>query len=109
MDTDLNEEVFYFMFYYMDMPFVSEEIAKNAMGSIQMYYIGETNLGYVNNSNCKYRKYTFVSTDLDKLNLINNAIDGSMALAVDTGDTYILCNKQWQKCNKGASSWQSIE
>lgn len=95
------------MFYYMDMQFESEEIAKNTMGSIKMCYVGETSLGYANNAKQKYRKYTLLSVDFAKLSLINNAIDGSEALAVDTGETYILCNDAWIKCEK-STTWKEI-
>lgn len=86
------------MYYYMDMPFESEQIAKNTFGSIKMYYIGEPTLGYVNQGvNVKLRGYVLLSVDAGKLDYITNAAEGSQAIIADTGETYILCNNEWIK------------
>lgn len=83
------------MYYYMDMEFASESDAPN-FGSIQMYYVGEPKLGFaVHSTNIKPRGYTLLSKDISKLNLITNAADGSQALVIDIGKTYILCDSQW--------------
>lgn len=80
-------------FYYNDMPFESEEAAHEAFGSIKMYFRSKDLLG-VNDR--RLRGYVFMSEDVDKLAIINNAIEGSKAKAIDTGDTYILCNGEWK-------------
>lgn len=83
------------MYYCMDMEFKSENTIPD-FGTIKMYYVGDTKLGFVNlSSRTKLRGYTLLSKDISKLNLITNAADGSHALVVDTGKTYILCNEQW--------------
>ena len=102
------------MYYYNDMPFDTEQAAKTAMGSIKMYYAGTQILGYVNQLDCRYREYTFLSEDIDKLDTITNASDGSRALAVDTNRTYILCTGEWREWTGGNSGgtgsikWDSI-
>lgn len=85
------------MYYYNDMPFESEQSALNTMGSIKMFYAGDPRTGFVENSRVKHRRYVLLSTDIAKLANINNAADGSVALAVDTGDKYVLHNNSWVK------------
>lgn len=82
------------MYIYMDMVFTSPSDVPD-FGSIQMYFTGTKEEGYVEADNKKFRKYSFLSIDKSKLNNITNALDGSQALAVDTGDIYILYNNQW--------------
>ena len=84
------------MYYIMDMPFASKEEAPD-FGTITMVYAGMPQLGYIRQGGCIFRCYTFLSKDISKLNQINNAADGSKALAVDTGDVYILCDQNWYK------------
>ena len=82
------------MYIYMGMFFNSQQDVPD-FGSIAMYYVGTKDLGYVEEGHKRFRKYTFQSTDLSKLSLITNAIDGSEAFAVDTGTTYVLYDGQW--------------
>lgn len=82
------------MYIYMGMFFNSPQDVPD-FGSIKMYFVGTKELGYVEEGHKRFRKYAFQSTDLSKLSLITNAIDGSEAFAVDTGSTYVLYNNQW--------------
>ena len=82
------------MYIYMGMFFNSQQDVPD-FGSIAMYYVGTKDLGYVEEGHKRFRKYTFQSTDLNKLSLITNAIDGSEAFAVDTGTTYVLYDGEW--------------
>lgn len=82
------------MYIYMGMFFNSQQDVPD-FGSIAMYFVGTKDLGYVEEGHKRFRKYTFQSTDLNKLSLITNAIDGSEAFAVDTGTTYVLYDGQW--------------
>ena len=82
------------MYIYMGMFFNSPQDVPD-FGSITMYFVGTKELGYVEEGHKRFRKYAFQSTDLNKLSLITNAIDGSEAFAVDTGITYVLYNGQW--------------
>lgn len=84
------------MYIIMDMPFLSIADAPD-FGSIGMYFVGSKELGYMEQENKRYRKYALLSSDINKLNNITNALDGSEALAVDTGDIYILHNNTWTK------------
>lgn len=84
------------MYYILDMPFESKETAPD-FGSIKMYFVGRKELGYFETELKKLRKYTFLSKDLQKLNLITNALEGSSAKALDTGDTYYFINNSWRK------------
>lgn len=86
------------MYYILDMPFESQSTAPD-FGSIKMYFIGTAKQGYFEEKSKKFRKYTFLSQDLSKLNLITNALQGSTAEALDTGDTYYFLNDSWQKIN----------
>ena len=43
------------------------------------------------------REYLLNSTDVDKLNLLKKAEDGSIALCTDTGELYIKHNGEWKK------------
>lgn len=84
------------MYFYMDMAFPTKNDVPD-FGSIKMYYIGEPTFGYINHGiNIKLRAYTLLSQDINKLNLITNAADGSQALVIDTGETYIFCAGQWR-------------
>ena len=82
------------MYVYMGMFFNSPQDTPD-FGSITMYFVGTKELGYVEEGHKRFRKYAFQSTDLNKLSLITNAIDGSEAFAVDTGTTYVLYDGQW--------------
>lgn len=82
------------MYVYMDMFFNSPQDVPD-FGSITMYFVGTKELGYVEEGHKRFRKYAFQSTDLSKLSLITNAMDGSEAFSVDTGITYVLYNGQW--------------
>ena len=82
------------MYIYMGMFFNSPQDVPD-FGSITMYFVGTKELGYVEEGHKRFRKYAFQSTDLNKLSLITNALDGSEAFAVDTGITYVLYNGQW--------------
>lgn len=85
-------------YYYMDMPFTSQQIAEQTFGSIQMRRRGKDRLGTaVDGTDLRLREYVFLSTDLSKLNNITNAVDGSEAYATDTGKIYILCSNQWRE------------
>lgn len=102
------------MFFYMDMGFSTENDVPD-FGSIKMYYIGEQTLGYTDyGTNIKVRGYTLLLKDIDKLNLITNAADGSQALVVDTCEKYILCAKEWHRwseCNENTGTtikWNNI-
>ena len=97
------------MFFYMDMGFPTENDVPD-FGSIRMYYIGEPTLGYTNyGTNIKLRGYTLLSKDIAKLNLITNAADGSQALVVDTGKTYILCDHQWREWTGSINAGTTIK
>lgn len=82
------------MYIYMGMFFNSQQDVPD-FGSIAMYFVGTKDLGYVEEGHKRFRKYAFQSTDLSKLSLITNAIDGSEAFAVDTGTTYVLYDGEW--------------
>lgn len=85
------------MYYYMDMPFKDESTAKSTLGSIVMYYRNSDRLGgTVYGGDICLRYYVFMSEDYNKLANITNAIDGSKAIAADTGDVYILCTGAWR-------------
>ena len=81
--------------------FFKSEIDAPDFGSISMYFVGPKEQGYVEDGNKKIRKYTLLSTDLNKLNNITNALDGSEALTVDTGNSYILSNNTWSLKSAG--------
>lgn len=85
------------MFYYLGMAFESEASCPD-FGSIQMYFVGTRAQGYMEYGDIKFRKYTLLEEDLNKLNLINNAIAGSIAYALDTGNIY--------KLQGGSGGWQ---
>ena len=84
------------MYYKLGMSFPTEESIPD-FGSITMYYVGRKESGYVEEGNKKFRKYAFISTDVAKLSNITNALDGSKAIAVDTGSTYVLYNNTWSE------------
>lgn len=85
------------MYYCMDMEFTSESSIPD-FGTIRMYFVGNAKDGFINySSQVKLRKYTLLSKDIGKLCLINNASDGSQALAIDTGKTYLLCDGEWRE------------
>ena len=87
------------MYYYMDMPFNSIDDVPD-FGSIKMFYVGEPNLGFVGTTqSVKVRGYLLLSSDINKLDLINNAADGSQAIIVDIGKTYIKCDNTWHELN----------
>lgn len=97
------------MFYHLDMPFASQQIAENTMGSIEMYYVGESTQGYTNKgANVKVRGYTLLSADISKLDLITNAADGSQALVVDIGKTYLRCAGQWREWTGSSAGSGSV-
>lgn len=91
------------MYVYMGMTFESKEKTPD-FGSIKMYFVGTKELGYVVQGDKKFRKYALLSSDLSKLNLITNAMNGSVAFLVDTGETYKLSNSGWQKWSNAANS-----
>lgn len=101
------------MYCYMDMFFESENDVPD-FGTIHMYYIGEAKNGYVNNGiDIKIRCYTLLAKDINRLNLITNAADGSQAFVVDTGKTYLLCDGEWREwignSNSGITvKWNNI-
>lgn len=84
------------MYMYMDMAFPSAEAVPD-FGSISMFFVGPKEMGYVVEGNKRIRKYSLLSTDLSKLSNITNALDGSTAIAADTGAIYVLCNNTWSK------------
>lgn len=97
------------MYFYMDMAFPTKNDVPD-FGSIKMYYIGEPTFGYINHGiNIKLRGYILLSKDLTKLNLICNAADGSQALVIDTGKTYILCDKEWHEWNGSGNTGATIK
>lgn len=87
------------MYYYMDMPFESESIAKQRFGSIKMFYRNnDDRLGGLSNGvDIRLRSYVLLSTDYAKLSNITNAADGSKAIEADTGKVYILCDSLWRE------------
>lgn len=85
------------MYYYADMPFDSLTDAIEHLGTIKMCFIGRNRLGTAaDGTDLRVRGYVFMSEDLEKLNNIINAADGSRAVAADTGYTYLLCNGEWR-------------
>ena len=60
-----------------------------------MYFVGTTSTGHIKENGKKYREYILSSVDINKLNNITNALDGSKAFVVDLDKTYILNNKNW--------------
>ena len=83
------------------MPFATENDVPD-FGTIKMIYSGDKVYGYKNNvdSNGHYidrrlRGYILASKDIAKLNLINNAADGSRAICADTSDLYLYCDGTW--------------
>lgn len=84
------------MYMYMDMAFPSAEAVPD-FGSISMFFVGSKEMGYVVEGNKRIRKYSLLSTDLNKLSNITNALDGSTAIAADTGAIYVLCNNIWSE------------
>ena len=85
-------------YYYMDMPFPSKQIAQTTMGTISMFAKGNDRYGTASDgSDLRFRSYVCLSQDVNKLQNITNAIDGSKAYIADTGDLYILCSNQWRK------------
>lgn len=92
------------MYYIMDMPFPSQEDAPD-FGTIKMYFAGLPQTGYIEQAtNRRLRAYTLLEKDLDKLDLISNAADGSQASVVDANETYILCDGEWIKWDVGTGS-----
>lgn len=83
------------MYFYLDIPFNTEEEAHTALGNIKLIYKGLKELGYINYNNKQYREYVLTSTDIPKLSNITNAADGSKAVVTDTKRTYYLCNGTW--------------
>lgn len=83
------------MFYKLDIAFENEEAATAALGNIKMYFVGTNATGHIKEDGKKYREYILSSVDVDKLNNITNALDGSKAFVVDLDKTYILNNKNW--------------
>lgn len=89
------------MYSYMDIIFKSEDDAPD-FGSIKMYFVGGKELGYIEEGNKRLRKYVLLSTDLTKLNLITNALNGSSAFVIDTGETYKLSDNGWLKWSEAS-------
>lgn len=56
----------------------------------------------------RIREYVLNSEDITKLALINNAADGSKAVAADTGDIFLLCEGVWNKLPDFAAKWRQI-
>lgn len=100
--------------YYLDMYFPSEEDLPD-FGSLHLTWVGGQILGvkqkdrYGRDIDKRMRKYVFLSDDLNKLSLINNAADGSQAIAADTGERYILCEGTWNKVSRGSSGGGSCQ
>lgn len=92
------------MYSYMDIIFKSEDDAPD-FGSIKMYFVGGKELGYIEEGNKRFRKYVLLSTDLTKLNLITNALNGSSAFVIDTGETYKLSDNGWLKWSGNTSCY----
>ena len=60
----------------------------------------ELDFGSIRMTHTKYNgvnEYILKSSDINKLDLITNAADGSTALCVDTADLYILHMGEWVK------------
>lgn len=94
------------MYVKLDMLFNKESDIPD-FGSIQLVFTGKKEQGYLESGNKRFRKYVFLSQDLSKLNLIANALNGSIARAIDTGKVYILLNGTWtltQSSGSGSSS-----
>lgn len=83
------------MFYKLDIAFESEQAATAALGNIKIYFVGTSSTGHIKENGKKYREYILSSVDINKLNNITNALDGSKAFVVDLDKTYILNNKNW--------------
>ena len=93
------------MYYYMDIPLSSSADIATTFGSIKMSARGKDKMGTsVDGGDMRLRSYVLLATDLSKLNNINNAIDGSEAHVIDTGDVYVLCANQWRKWEPSAFS-----
>ena len=99
------------MYVKLDMLFNKESDIPD-FGSIQLVFTGKKEQGYLESGNKRFRKYVFLSQDLSKLNLITNALNGSIARAIDTGKVYILLSGTWtltQSSGSGGSSSSSEE
>lgn len=85
-------------YYYMDMEYKTKDDVPD-FGSITMCHVGRQSSGFViqykNNVHYAIREYTLLEKDLDKLNLITNAADGSKAMVIDANKIYVLCNGEW--------------
>lgn len=86
------------MYYYMDMPFESQTVAEQTLGSIKMFRRSPDRLGTAaDGSDIRWRGYVLLATDISKLSNITNAAEGSEAFIADTGKIYMLCDGQWSE------------
>lgn len=91
--------------YYLDMYFPTEQDIPD-FGSIRLTGVGgKTPQEKRKDSfglpiDVRLRRYILLSEDAEKLSLINNAAEGSVGMAVDTRDSYILCEGQWHKTSR---------
>ncbi len=67
----------------------------NALSTITM-----TRVECVGLSKC-HREYILKSSDVDKLQLISDAADGSNAFCLDTNELYVLHMGEWIKVGDG--------
>lgn len=99
----------------MDMPFADKESAPD-FGSIKMVYAGDRVFGYDADSltdnagnaiEMRVRKYVLLSEDISKLDLINNAADGSKAIIADTSKVKIFSDGEWRDWESSSGSGDS--
>lgn len=104
--------------YYLDMYFPTNNDIPD-FGTIRMTNVGCKILGtnmtdnYEHKIDVRIRNYILMSCDSSKLDLINNAADGSKAVAADTGEEFVLCDGLWNRLPKPPISlpikWHQIE
>lgn len=100
--------------FYLDMYFPAKNDVPD-LGTIRMTYVGCRILGAPKNDiyghaiDLRVRNYVFMSVDGPKLSLINNAADGSKAVAADTGEVFIFCSGIWNKLPEQSPKWHRIE
>ena len=94
--------------HYLDMYFPTENDIPD-FGTIRLINVGPI-IGdrterdqYGKVIDMRLREYVLLSDDISKLQLINNAADGSKAIIVDTGKEYILAYNQWREWTGGNS------
>ena len=88
--------------YYLDMFFPTKDDVPD-FGSINMTGVGcrivkdKKKDQFGHDIIMRVRKYILLEKDIEKLNFINNAADGSIAVIADANKVYLLCNGSWYK------------